>query len=78
MRENARHERMHRPLKTGTANPRAATLRLQQKRFDQFRHVFNHERQHEGLNNETPGSLYQPSTKMFPRTIAEYVYRWAC
>jgi hypothetical protein len=39
-----------------------------------FRHVFNHERPHEGLNNETPGSLYQPSTKIFPRSIAEYVY----
>jgi hypothetical protein len=36
--------------------------------------VFNHERPHEGLNNETPGSLYQPSTKIFPRAIAEYVY----
>jgi hypothetical protein len=36
--------------------------------------VFNHERPHEGLNNETPGSLYQPSTKIFPRSIAEYVY----
>jgi hypothetical protein len=72
--QNARHERMHRTLKADTANPPAATLRLQQKRFDQFRHVFNHERPHEGLNNETPGSLYQPSTKMFPRAIAEYVY----
>lgn len=72
--QNARHERMHRTLKADTANPPAATLRLQQKRFDQFRHVFNHERPHEGLDNETPGSLYQPSTKMFPRTIPEYVY----
>jgi hypothetical protein len=36
--------------------------------------VFNHERPHEGLNNETPGSLYQRSTKIFPRSIAEYVY----
>jgi len=72
--QNARHERMHRTLKTDTANPPAVTLRLQQKRFDQFRHVFNHERPHEGLNNETPGSLYQPSTKIFPRALAEYVY----
>jgi len=72
--QNARHERMHRTLKADTANPPAATLRLQQKRFDQFRHVFNHERPHEGLNNETPGSLYQPSTKIFPRAIDEYVY----
>lgn len=38
------------------------------------RQVFNHERPHEGLNNETPGSLYQPSSTMFPRTVVEYVY----
>ena len=72
--QNARHERMHRTLKADTANPPAATLRLQQKRFDQFRHVFNHERPHEGLNNETPGSFYQPSTRIFPRAQVEYVY----
>ena len=72
--QNGRHERMHRTLKEDTANPPAATLRLQQKNFDRFRHVFNHERPHEGLNNETPGSLYQPSTKMFPRTVVDYVY----
>jgi transposase InsO family protein len=72
--QNGRHERMHRTLKVDTASPPAATLRLQQKRFDRFRHVFNHVRPHEGLNNETPGSLYQPSTKMFPRAVAEYIY----
>lgn len=72
--QNGRHERLHRTLKEDTANPPAATLRLQQRKFDRFRHVFNHERPHEGLNNETPGSLYQPSTKIFPRSIAEYVY----
>jgi hypothetical protein len=62
------------PLKVDTANPPAVTLRLQQKRFDQFRYVFNDERPHEGLNNETPGSSYQPSTKIFPRILAEYKY----
>jgi len=36
--------------------------------------VFNHERPHEALNNETPASLYQPSTVMFPRTLIEFVY----
>jgi hypothetical protein len=72
--QNGRHERMHRTLKEDTANPPAANLRLQQRKFDRFRHVFNHERPHEGLNNETPGSLYQPSSKMFPRTEIEFVY----
>jgi hypothetical protein len=72
--QNGRHERMHRTLKEDTANPPAATLRLQQRKFDRFRQVFNHERPHEGLNNETPGSLYQPSSVMFPRTLMEFVY----
>ncbi len=65
---------MHRTLKEDTTNPVAATLRLQQRKFDRFRQIFNHERPHEGLNNATPGSLYQPSSTMLPRTTIEYVY----
>ena len=55
MRANGRHERMHRTLKEETTRPAAPTLRLQQKKFDRFRQVFNYERPHEGLNN--PHSL---------------------
>jgi transposase InsO family protein len=51
--QNGRHERMHRTLKEDTMNPPAASLRSQQIRFDRFRQVFNHERPHEGLNNQT-------------------------
>src|SRR5271167_1320292 len=72
--QNGRHERMHRTLKEDTTNPVALTLRLQQRKFDQFKQMFNHERPHEGLNNLTPGSLYQPSSVMFPRTPIEHVY----
>jgi hypothetical protein len=72
--QNGRHERMHRTLKEDTTNPVGLTLRLQQRKFDRFRQMFNHERPHEGLNNLTPGSLYQPSSVMFPRTLIEYVY----
>jgi transposase InsO family protein len=72
--QNGRHERMHRTLKEDTTNPAAATLRLQQKKFDRFRQMFNHERPHEGLNNATPGSLYQPSSTTLPRTPMEYSY----
>ena len=72
--QNGRHERMHRTLKEDTTKPPALTLRLQQKKFDQFRQMFNHERPHEGLNNETPGSIYQPSAVIFPRTLIEFIY----
>ena len=72
--QNGRHERMHRTLKEDTTKPPALTLRLQQKKFDSFRHIFNHERPHEGLNNETPASLYQRSSVMFPRTLLPFRY----
>ena len=72
--QNGRHERMHRTLKEDTTNPPAATLRLQQRRFDEFRQMFNFERPHEGLNNATPGSIYEPSAVLFPRITVEFVY----
>lgn len=45
--QNGRHERMHRTLKQDTANPSAKTLGAQQRRFDEFRRVYNYERPHE-------------------------------
>lgn len=65
---------MHRILKQDTANPSAKTLRAQQKRFDEFRRVYNYERPHEALGHETPGSLYAPSTRLLPRYTKAYVY----
>ena len=55
-------------------NPPAASLRLQQIRFDRFREVFNNERPHEGLNNQTPGSLYHPSSIRLPRALPAFEY----
>jgi transposase InsO family protein len=72
--QNGRHERMHRTLKEDTTKPPALTLRLQQKKFDCFRQIFNHERPHEGLNNETPASLYQRSSIMFPTVLTPFTY----
>ncbi len=50
------------------------TLRLQQRKFDRFRQIFNFERPHEGLSNATPGSVYQPSSVLLPRNLIEFVY----
>jgi transposase InsO family protein len=52
----------------------ALTLRLQQKKFDRFRQDFNCERPHEGLNNATLGSVYQPSSVFLPRNPIEFIY----
>jgi hypothetical protein len=72
--QNGRHERMHRTLKEDTTKPPARTLTAQQKKFDSFRAIFNHERPHEALGNETPGSIYVPSTRMMPSRVVPFVY----
>jgi Integrase core domain len=71
--QNGRHERMHRTLKEDALNPPAASLRAQLSRFDRFRHV-NNERLHEGLNNQTPASIYHPSSVRLPRSRPEFTY----
>lgn len=35
---------------------------------------FNHERPHEALANETPGSIYVPSTRLLPSRVKSFVY----
>jgi hypothetical protein len=72
--QNGRHERMHRTLKEDTANPPARTVAAQQKKFDRFRLVFNFERPHEALANETPGSIYAPSARLLPSRVASFQY----
>jgi len=67
--QNGRHERMHRTLKQETLRPVARTARLQQGRFDRFRHEFNHDRPHEALGNDTPWSRYAPSERAYPRKL---------
>ena len=54
--------------------PPAASLRAQQSRFDNFRYVFNNERPPEGLNNQVPVSLYQPSSARLLRKVPEFTY----
>lgn len=72
--QNGRHERMHRTLKQDTTNPASKTLQAQQKRFDEFRRVYNHERPHEALENETPGSIYVPSSRLLPGYAKPHQY----
>ena len=72
--QNGRHERMHRTLKAQTARPPEADLRSQQKRFDAFRHEFNHERPHEALQMKVPAELYRPSDRPYPKYLKSFVY----
>ncbi len=76
--QNGRHERMHRTLKADAADPPAATLAEQQRRFDEFRAVYNHERPHEALDFETPAALYRASDRAYPCALREPDYPDDC
>ena len=72
--QNPRHERMHRDLKREATRPPQANFTAQQRHFDDFRHTFNHIRPHEALGDETPASVYTPSTRIMPRALAPLEY----
>lgn len=72
--ENGRHERMHRTLKAETAAPPQRSLRAQQRSFNRFQEVYNHQRPHEALAQQTPASRYQPSPRTLPLRLPEIVY----
>jgi putative transposase len=72
--QNGRHERMHRTLKAEATRPPSANLQAQQARFNRCRQEYNEERPHEALDQETPGSVYQPSPRALPRTLAPLEY----
>jgi putative transposase len=64
--QNGRHERMHRTLKAECASPPAANRDAQQRRFDEFRREFNHQRPHQALGQTAPGKHYSPSPRSYP------------
>jgi transposase InsO family protein len=72
--QNPRHERMHKTLKHDTTRPPSEDHHAQQKRFDTFRHYYNHERPHESLGQRTPASVYQPSERSFPKRLPKIEY----
>jgi transposase InsO family protein len=76
--DNARHERFHRTLKAATAKPPKATLRTQQKAFDDFLEYYNFDRPHQALNKQCPADVYAPSARPYPRKLAqpEYAREW--
>ena len=61
--QNGRHERLHLTLKQDTASPPARSLRQQLDRFREFQRVYNKERPHEALGNDTPADHYSASPR---------------
>jgi putative transposase len=72
--DNGRHERMHGTLKQATLQPPERNVRRQQDAFDRFQQTYNHERPHEALDDQTPASLYTPSSRPMPRRVPELDY----
>jgi len=73
--QNGRHERMHRTLKAECCWPPATTAADQQKRFDAFRHEFNHVRPHEALGQRLPAEFHCPSPRPFVEPAGDLDYR---
>jgi putative transposase len=72
--QNGRHERLHRTLNEHTAQPPAANVRAQQRRFDAFRTDYNQVRPHEALGQQPPSRWYTASARGYPRRLEEPVY----
>ena len=72
--QNGRHERMHRTLKAEATRPPSGNLPAQQRRFNRFRQEYNHDRPHEALDQETPASLYTPSSRTLPARLSPLEY----
>jgi putative transposase len=72
--QNGRHERMHLTLKLDTCSPPRRSLGWQQRAFDRFRRIYNHERPHQALDLATPASLYHPSSRRMPEELPPLQY----
>src|SRR6185503_3121961 len=72
--QNGRHERMHRTLKAETTRPAARSLPAQQRKFNGFVDEFNNERPHEALEQQTPASWYERSSREMPSKLERFIY----
>jgi putative transposase len=72
--QNGRLERLHLTLLQDTAQPPARSLRQQIERFKQFQRVYNEERPHAALGNDTPAQHYAPSPRPWDGILREPEY----
>ncbi|HEY4300688.1 MAG TPA: integrase core domain-containing protein, partial [Candidatus Didemnitutus sp.] len=72
--EKGSHERMHRDLKAEATQPPSADLAAQQRRFERWQHIYNHERPHEALHQQRPAEVYQPSARRLNENDRPIIY----
>ena len=66
--QNGSQERMHRDQKAETTQPPSPNMSAQQKRFDRWRHEYNHDRPHEGIDMLRPAEIYRTSSRRLGET----------
>ncbi|PRC90552.1 IS481 family transposase [Solimicrobium silvestre] len=72
---NGKIERFHRTLKAEVLNSNHFNdLPAAQIAFDRWRHIYNMERPHEGIQLRTPMTRYRPSPFTFPRILPPVEY----
>lgn len=68
-------ERFHQTLKREVITTRTWDTRTQlQEAFDQWRHIYNHQRPHDALDGHVPADYYTPSVRPLPDTITQPTY----
>jgi transposase InsO family protein len=72
--QNGRLERLHLTLLQDTAKPPARSLREQLERLRAFQRLYNEERPHESLGQDTPAEHYAPSARLFDGVLREPQY----
>jgi len=76
--QNGRLERLHLTLLQDTASPPARSLREQLERFRAFQSLYNDERPHQALGNDTPADHYATSPRRFDGVLREPNYGPDC
>jgi putative transposase len=72
--QNGRLERLHLTLLQDTARPPAYSLRAQLARLRRFQHLYNEERPHAALGNDTPAEHYAVSPRRFDGILRQPDY----
>jgi len=67
-------ERFHRTLNEEALRGRFDDLAHCQRKFDEFRDIYNLERPHEALGLKAPITRYQPSPRPYPESLPEIEY----
>src|SRR5205085_11694899 len=72
--QNGRLERLHLTLLQDIAKPPARSLREQLERLRRFQTLYNDERPHAALGNDTPGEHYAASPRRFDGVLRQPNY----